>query len=571
MPDAVAVDARLVTTGMLPALMMMSAALTAPVSLFLLWLYRRAVLRAMSRAAGIAPLPEEGARAATGEAASDMLDVKVEEAEALDCLEPPLHDRARRALVAATAVYVAAGLAYAAVLTAAWVTFTRDDGIVLTRLVWLMSCYAWPTALAVGMIAAVSRGQRALVAAAYFAMLFAVALYGMFRNAELTPWQLAYFWLHTNAPATVLLIAFLHRRVRAVGPLVLTFMVVAVVGSQVLLSAVGARDWGLYAAATVGSALGLGAAGTLIALMTLGFALFGLVGWQLLRWIGRRYRERRTSDQALTLDAMWLLFGVVQSITLAFEGWLWIFTGLAAFVVYKGVAAVGFAWLRRGQSAAGPTLLLLRVFALGPRSERLFDALAKRWLRAGGITMIAGPDLVASAVEPHEFLDFLGGRLGRRFVEGPEDLERRLLTAPRGPDPDGRFRVSEFFCYADTWKDTMSRLAAGADAVLMDLRSFSPRNQGALFELQQVLDTVPLGQVVFVIDDTTDRPFLEQALKHAARHAVAASPNRTGGVPMARLYHLPALRARAVRGLLKRLCEGDSAPRPHEAASVPTY
>ena len=43
-----AADTTLVTTGMLPALMLASAALTAPASLFLLWLYRRAVLRSMA-------------------------------------------------------------------------------------------------------------------------------------------------------------------------------------------------------------------------------------------------------------------------------------------------------------------------------------------------------------------------------------------------------------------------------------------------------------------------------------------------------------------------------------------
>ncbi|MGZ8198991.1 MAG: hypothetical protein ACXW2L_20470 [Burkholderiales bacterium] len=48
-------------------------------------------------------------------------------------------------------------------------------------------------------------------------------------------------------------------------------------------------------------------------------------------------------DQSLILDAMWLLFGVVQSITFAFEGWLWAFTGLAAFAVYKVVTRIGFA------------------------------------------------------------------------------------------------------------------------------------------------------------------------------------------------------------------------------------
>jgi hypothetical protein len=36
---------------------------------------------------------------------------------------------------------------------------------------------------------------------------------------------------------------------------------------------------------------------------------------------------------------MWLLFGIVNSIGLVFEGRLWIFSGLAAFTLYKLVAA----------------------------------------------------------------------------------------------------------------------------------------------------------------------------------------------------------------------------------------
>ena len=62
-------------------------------------------------------------------------------------------------------------------------------------------------ALAVGMLAAVSRGQRMLVALAYFTMLFAVAILGLVRNAELTFGQLVTFWAVTNAPASLLLLS----------------------------------------------------------------------------------------------------------------------------------------------------------------------------------------------------------------------------------------------------------------------------------------------------------------------------------------------------------------------------
>jgi hypothetical protein len=390
-------------------------------------------------------------------------------------------------------------------------------------------------------------------------MLFAVAIYGLVRNAEVSPAQLATFWLFTNAPATVLLLAFLHRRVRAVGPLVLSFMVTAVIGSQVLISAVGASDAGMRGAVTLGSLVGLGGTHMFFATMLLGFALFGIAGWWVLKWIGQRYQSRRMSDQSLTLDAMWLLFGIVQSITLAFEGWGWIFTGLFAFVVYKILTGLGFklTGIARAPNTS-PTLLLLRVFALGGKSERLFDALSKRWLRAGPISMIAGPDLVTSTVEPHEFLDFIGGRLTRSFVSDDDDLKRRLTAMDLGADPDGRYRVNEFFCYADTWKETMRSLATAADAVLMDVRGFSSSNQGCIFELQQLLDSVPLPRVVFLIDAYTDRAFLERVLQEAWQHRRADSPNRRGTEPPARLL-LVGSRSADVRGLLKLLFAGPAA------------
>jgi hypothetical protein len=143
---------------------------------------------------------------------------------------------------------------------------------------------------------------------------------------------------------------------------------------------------------------------------------------------------------------------------------------------------------------------LLRVFSLGRRSERLFDALATHWRHVGNIRLIAGPDLATTTVEPHEFLGFLSGRLARRFIDGPETLDLRLSETDLEPDPDGRFRVSDYFCYDDTWLTVLSRLADESDAVLMDLRGFTPQNRGVTHEINVLVDDVQLGQVVFVTD-----------------------------------------------------------------------
>jgi hypothetical protein len=203
--------------------------------------------------------------------------------------------------------------------------------------------------------------------------------------------------------------------------------------------------------------------------------------------------------------------------------------------------------------ARHPSLLVLRVFAQERSSEGLFDALSKRWLRAGSIGLIAGPDLVTSTVEPHEFLEFVSGRLSRRFIESEAELERRLADRDTRPDPDGRYRVNEFFCRQNTWMMTMRRLAADSDAVRMDLRSFSPRNQGCLWELEQLLVEVPLGRVLVVTDETTNRPFLKDRLQKISQQVPADSPNRGVGMPAIRLFAASGSTPRVADALVKSL------------------
>ncbi|PLX73220.1 MAG: hypothetical protein C0607_14205 [Azoarcus sp.] len=527
-------QATLITTGVLPFLLLVSAVLTAPVSIALLALYRRAVLRSMAISSAAAPEVGDGSPLAPPRAGLRLCMV---DAGALP--EPRARTTIQRSLVMASLVYGAAGFTYALVLGGAWMIQTRADGFVVIRFLLLLSCYAWPAALAIGLLVAVNLKQRLIVACAYFVMLFAVAIYGLLRNDALSVGQVASFWMLTNAPATILLLAFLHRRVRAVGPLVLAFMVVVVTGSQVALTLVGSSEAGMRAAVLTGAAVGLGGEATLFATMLLGALLAAVAGWFCLKWLGHRHLARRSSDQALTLDAMWLLFGMVQSITLAFEGWVWILTGPVAFAGYKAVSTAGFraSGLHRAPLHP-PSLLLLRVFALGARSGQLFDALSRRWLRTGDISMIAGPDLATSTVEPHEFLDFVGGRLSRQFVRDADDLEQRLQAAARGPDPDGRYRINEFFCHANTWQLAMRRLAASSDAVLMDLRSFSAANQGCQYELQQLIDIVPLDRVLFLVDASTDKAFLERSLLDLWSRAASDSPNREHPTPRANIVDI---------------------------------
>jgi hypothetical protein len=281
--------------------------------------------------------------------------------------------------------------------------------------------------------------------------------------------------------------------------------------------------------------------------------LFGAVGWLLARSIAKAYRRGRLSDQSLLLDALWLLFAGAYGMWLVRGGVAWIASAAAAFVAYRLVltAAAKFAG---GASGAGAGLTFLRVFSLGRRSDALFAAIASYWLHLGNVQLITGPDLAHSTVQPHQFLDFLSGGLSRHFVRDRASLESRLAECDLAPDPDGRFRINNFFCYADSWQAALPGLVGKRNIVLMDLRSFSAANAGCVHELRFLVQEVPLNRCVLVIDNTTDAHFLERTLQEAAARLPAGSLNdgRLALEPM--LYRLGAGR-KPVHGLMRRLCD----------------
>ena len=241
---------------------------------------------------------------------------------------------------------------------------------------------------------------------------------------------------------------------------------------------------------------------------------------------------------------------------LVFQGPAWIFSGLAAFGIFKLVGIGGFRMLRKfsHEQAEGPRLLLLRVFALGTRSAALYDSLGKYWRNVGSIQMIAGPDLATTAIEPHEFLEFLSGKLSRRFVDSGTTLDLRMTQMDLAADGDGQFRVTEFFCHDDTWKLTLARLADESDAVLMDLRGFSQNNAGCVFEINELFHLVSLVRVVFVIDAGTDQTFLRQTMQQAWRQLKERSPNRRPGGGKVSLVQMADRNRSPMSDLLRALC-----------------
>jgi hypothetical protein len=546
-------------TGGVFFVLVVAAVLALPISFGLLRFYRRAVLRSMSARANSRTTEPASSEtpAPTNQLVRSTPDISVlnhnssirigpaAEAVYSDLLGSPWR---------AAAIYAAGGFCYALIIATVDLVSTGNELLPLRFLLWFW-IYAWPVVLTVNLVAAATWRARFATSVVYFLVLAVIASVAIVTSPMVTWGQIAGAWLFINLPATVLLAAFLNRRVRAAGPLVLIFMVLAVTGSIMTPLVVVTNEAWLRSAVDIGLSLGLDSNGVIIALIATGLVVFGLAGWLTLRWIRGRYERKKSSDQSITLDAVWLLFGIVQSINLVFQGTALILTGIFAFLIYKVVTWTGFSLLgRKTPTEKSPRLLLLRVFSLGRRSERLFDALATHWRHVGSIQLIAGPDLATTTVEPHEFLDFLSRRLARRFIDGRETLERRLSETDPYPDEDGRFRVNDFFCHDDTWRMVLSELADRSDAVLMDLRGFSPQNAGCVFEIEELVNDVPLGRVVFVIDDTTDEEFLRQTVQRSWDRMRPDSPNRSFSAGQLRFFRLTRSGSGDLRHLLRALC-----------------
>jgi hypothetical protein len=195
-------------------------------------------------------------------------------------------------------------------------------------------------------------------------------------------------------------------------------------------------------------------------------------------------------------------------------------------------------------------LLLLRVYGFGRRSRRLLDLLGTRWRLMGSIDLIAAPDLASRTVEPSIFLEFVRGRLKRLFIRTPDDLKLRIAALDHRPDPDARFRINQLFCSDDMWKAAVMQLMEGASLVAMDLRGFGPHRRGCVYELETLLDTVPLDRLVFLIDWSTDRNGLEGVLFDHWQRLAADSPNLASAQPSVRLLDVGTGDVAAVRQLL---------------------
>ena len=548
-------------TGYLHFVLLVSLLITIPISWGLLKLYRRAVIRTMEKQSGQPDIAQPPPLAESpGSPPETRLTVRILEPSQISERTPlsPYQNILLKAPNKAVLIYLFAGIGYAAVMT--WGTLTSGQiPAAPARVGIIMMIYAWPVTLAAQYISGTTSRRWGRPMILYWVLYITLALLAKAINPNAILVDIFRLWGMFNIPTTLVWWIVLNRRLGAISPLVLIISFLAVTGSLVMVELFSSNMFVQNFIYTILIPLNLGGQGLFFANLVIGFLVFCVLGWLVLSWIRWQYQNQKISEQIIILDALWLFFSVYEGVSLVFEGLVWALTPFLAFLVYKVILEIGFRWLsQKIRIPHPPCLLLLRVFSLGRRSEQLFDAISTHWRYLGNIHLIAGPDLATTTIEPHEFMDYVGGKLSHNFIDSAEKLETTLADCKKHPDHDSRFRVQEFFCYGDTWKVVLARLAETCDAVLMDLRGFSPQNAGCIFEINALIHHLPLDQVVFSVDETTNLEFLNTTIESAWENLASDSPNRAITNPSLSLFKYQSRQNISLERLLETLGEAAS-------------
>ena len=485
-----------------------SVVLAVPVALVMLFLIRADVRRLMverRRVSGvIAALPVEriGAPALQLVTAPAPAEPQRDAARAI-------FSRMRRARWRAAAFYFLAAFAACALATVGG-NAAADRWTVTMR----FFEHFWPVMLTVTTVLLTTFRARVVAlgcsAPLLFCVLFLILLvFGL--NTEVPPGVP----VHVVFPATAVLL-IQNRWLRTVAPLLVFVAGVGIVALQ--LTSIG---W----APVVG---------------TLGGGLLALL------LMVRAYERKFFSDLSFQLAFVWGLFAT--AFVANGESPLW--TALS-LVLFAALTSITLRLVRRDARMHAPaSLLVLRVFGTPGRGQRLFEHLGMRWRYAGPIHAIAGADSATANLDLSEAFRFLTLRSRSLYVLDEADLQRRLTELDCAPDPDGRYRINDFFCFDDTWKHTFTELLRRSDAVLVDLSGFSPQNAGVAFELGYLLGQRPLDSFVLVTDRHTDIDHLGATLTRLWRQLDPSLPNASLEHPLVRVLHEPGSRR-----LVAALCD----------------
>ena len=175
------VVARLVT------IVVVGAVLTGVLSLLLLWLYHRAVLRGMDKYAAGGDMQSSVDEVSTDvKGSKHPLTVSLINERTISTTKSnrdPAMSAARLSMRRIMLSYFLAGMAYALTVTAIYLVIY---GFTLGRFLWLMMDYAWPIAIALTMIRAIDRRERFTIVTVYFVLLLGIGIIILLRSPKVS-------------------------------------------------------------------------------------------------------------------------------------------------------------------------------------------------------------------------------------------------------------------------------------------------------------------------------------------------------------------------------------------------
>jgi len=220
------------------------------------------------------------------------------------------------------------------------------------------------------------------------------------------------------------------------------------------------------------------------------------------------------------------------------------------FISISFAIAFGYLyWIHRSAAAVErlypyqPPLNLLALRVFGSPYLADFLNLSNAWQWIGTRQRLDGPDTAGH--KARDLLNYFEGRIDKSIVESEEELQKALDLFEMRPDRQLRCPVNSMQCDNATWKQALQALLDRADVVVMDLSSLSDRNRGVAYELDKLVNEVPLNRLVLLFNDSTDLNVLKEILSQARENMTDDSPNRQPAALRLRVFNMGGSTARS--------------------------
>jgi hypothetical protein len=179
----------------------------------------------------------------------------------------------------------------------------------------------------------------------------------------------------------------------------------------------------------------------------------------------------------------------------------------------------------------------LRLFENQPRTRTFIEG---AWREFGYVSLLRS----AVSITPAEYRAAKRSRrLSGMFISSRDELlaqcSRQDPPHPKGRrafrnvaattirvrDRYGSYPPRALLCHGSFWKAAVDVLLARVDLVALDLSGFRPDNLGTRYELQRVVDRVPVERIVLLADQHSNTKFLAAQIQEAWSQMAAGSPN----------------------------------------------